>query len=152
MTLTDLISKYLVEGLLAIAGTLTVIQVVPIKINPWSSLGKWIGRFFTHDLAKSIKELNRSVQSYASKISDLERKLDEHNAIESRIRIIRFGDEIGHDILHSKNHYDQILSDITTYERYCEKNKNFKNDITGATISIIKDKYKEHSLNKSFLD
>ena len=152
MTLADLICKYSSEGILVIVGILTLIQITPIRINPWSAIGKWIGRFFTHDLIRNIMELNKTVQAYSVKLSNLEHKLDEHNAIESRIRIIRFGDEISHNILHSKNHYDQILTDITSYEKYCNENKNFKNDITGTTIEIIKKKYQEHSLNKSFLD
>lgn len=152
MTLADLICKYSSEGLLVIVGILTLIQITPIRINPWSAIGKWIGRFFTHDLIKNIRELNKTVQAYSVRLSNLERKLDEHNAIESRIRIIRFGDEITHEVLHSKNHYDQILTDITSYEKYCSQNKNFKNDITGTTIDIIKNKYREHSLNKSFLE
>ena len=152
MTLADLICKYSSEGVLVIVGILTLIQITPIRINPWSAIGKWIGQFFTHDLIKNIQELNETVQAYSARLSNLEHKLDEHNAIESRIRIIRFGDEISHNILHSKNHYDQILIDITSYEKYCNENKNFKNDITGTTINIIKDKYREHSLNKSFLD
>ena len=117
MTLADLICKYSSEGILVIVGILTLIQITPIRINPWSAIGKWIGRFFTHDLIRNIMELNKTVQAYSVKLSNLEHKLDEHNAIESRIRIIRFGDEISHNILHSKNHYDQILTDITSYEK-----------------------------------
>ena len=152
MTLADLICKYSSEGLLVIVGILTLIQITPIRINPWSAIGKWIGRFFNHDLIRNIRELNKTVQAYSVKLSNLEHKLDEHHAIESRIRIIRFGDEITHYVLHSKNHYDQILTDITYYEKYCSENKSFKNDITETTIDIIKNKYREHSLNKSFLE
>ena len=103
MTLADLICKYSSEGILVIVGILTLIQITPIRINPWSAIGKWIGRFFTHDLIRNIMELNKTVQAYSVKLSNLEHKLDEHNAIESRIRIIRFGDEISHNILHSKS-------------------------------------------------
>ena len=56
MTLADLICKYSSEGVLVIVGILTLIQITPIRINPWSAIGKWIGRFFTHDLIRNIME------------------------------------------------------------------------------------------------
>ena len=64
---------------------------------------------------------------------------DERYAVDCRARILRFNDEILHGQKHTKEHFDQALSDITTYNSYCDAHKDFKNQITvHATENILK--------------
>ena len=52
---------------------------------------------------------------------------------------------------HSKDYYDQILSDIDTYEKYCEKNPDFKNNMTVFAVENIKKCYKNCLTKHKFL-
>ena len=76
---------------------------------------------------------------------------EERDAISCRARILHFGDETIHGVRHTKEHFDQILRDITTYERYCDDHPNFENNTTVLTSQRIKDIYEECLKTKDFL-
>lgn len=114
----------------------TLIQIAPIKINPWSALARAIGRAINGEVIEKVDKLETSVES-------LNNKVDENGAKTARARILRFGDEIIHGVRHSKEHFDDILDDMTDYEHYCAEHPEFKNDKTGLTSALIKETYKE---------
>lgn len=123
---------------------LTLVQVSPIKLNPWSYIARGIGSAINKDVIEKVEEMNKKVIS-------LEKKMDERNATLCRTHILRFGDEIMHDQLHSYEHYQQILIDIDTYEKYCENHPEYKNNVAGQTIKHIKKMYQKHLDENSFL-
>ena len=73
------------------------------------------------------------------------------NAIQSRVRILRFGDEIRRGVLHSKESYDQTKMDIKTYLSYCSMDKDFENGIATANIKLIEDSYDKRMINNDFI-
>lgn len=115
---------------------MTLIQITPIKINPWSWLGKIIGRAINGEVLEKVDTLTNDVK--ALKDEDAEQW-----ASLSRSHILRFGDELLHGVPHSKEHFDQILLDISKYESYCEEHPNYKNNIANATIKQIKNTYQK---------
>lgn len=131
-------------GIIALIAGTTVIQIVPIKLNPWSWVARAIGRAINAEVIQKVDKLEKNLQ-------DLKSDTEEHTAKEYRIRILRFGDEIRHDVHHSKEHFDQILQDITEYDRYCREHPDFKNNMTEITTSRIKSIYKQCLENDSFL-
>ena len=92
---------------------MTVIQLTPIKINPWSWLGRTIGRAINGEVLTQVRELKED-------LNDHKEKSEERHATLCRAHILRFGDEILHGVLHSKEHYDNVLIDIDSYEEYCK--------------------------------
>lgn len=122
----------------------TLVEITPIKINPLSWIAKCIGRAIN-------KELVDKVDSMDKKIVAMEEKSDERDATLCRTRFLRFGDEIMHGIPHSKEHYDQTLADIDTYEMFCKSHPNYLNNVAKVTIRHIKNKYEEHLQDDSFL-
>ena len=109
---------------------LTLVQVAPIKVNPWTVLGRSIGRV-----------LNKEVMD----------KIEEGNAKNARYRIIRFNDEVKHDVKHTEEHFEQIIEDIDTYENYCSDHPHFPNGKAVHSISNIKKIYDKCSDEHSFL-
>lgn len=99
------------------------------------------------EILKAISDLDAKVEerfkSLDEKIDLVDAKGDERNAVSSRVRILRFADEMQEDRKHSKDSWDQCLSDVTEYERYCEDHPKFKNGQTAATVSYIKRIYEE---------
>ena len=53
---------------LAIVAVLSLIQITPIKIDPWSSLLRWIGRKITGELSDKIDALSDKVDKLEAKI------------------------------------------------------------------------------------
>lgn len=123
---------------------MTIIQVTPIKVNPWSWLARTIGRAINREVIDKVDALSKDVKE--NKEAD-----DEQWASLSRSHILRFGDELRHGMSHSKEHFDQILIDITKYEQYCKDHPRYLNDIANATIKHIKKTYQECLDEDNFL-
>jgi len=114
------------------------IQISPLKINPWSALGSAVGRVI--GVADIRDSLNRHIKQD-----------DERFIKQCRLRILRFNDEILQGKLHTKEHFDEILDDITEYERYCELHPGYKNSKAGMAISNVEAVYQKCLAEKGFL-
>lgn len=94
----------------------------------------------------------------ADKLDRLQRTLDAHIAedekrdiLYARRRIIDFSDECRRGTRHSEEHFNSILSDIDTYERYCNDHADFKNRQAVASIDFITEIYNECKRNNDFI-
>lgn len=124
---------------------LTLVQVSKIEINPWSWIAKIVGRAINGEVIEKVDKLDHDLQV-------LKAESEEREAITCRTRILRFGDEIMHTTTrHTKEHFDQILTDIKYYEDYCDTHVKFRNNIAVATIKHIKSVYQNCLKNNSFL-
>lgn len=112
----------------------TIIQISPIKINPWTALARRIGRAINGELMEKVDKLEKDIKQ-------LDHDAWERNAKSARARVLRFGDELIHNVHHSKEHFDDILQDITDYEKYCDDHPDFKNDRMKLTAQLIKEQY-----------
>lgn len=130
---------------------LTLIQITPIKLNPWSAIAKAVGKAINQDLASRVDALGSKVDSLETGLQRIRAESAEHEVIACRIRILRFGDEVLHGIQHSKDHFDQILMDITEYDHYCIAHPDFKNNMTELTSQRIKETYAERLEKNDFL-
>jgi len=136
----------LIGGMAGIAFLLSVfIEITPIKINPISKFLKWLGKKINGDTMEKLEQLE-------GEIAEIKETNEKQVVVNCRYRILRFGDEILHGVYHSKDHFEQILLDIDTYEKYCDKHHDFKNNITQATTEIILEQYKECRAKGTFLD
>ena len=143
MTLESLKQIFLYGGGIVFV-LLTVIQIAPIKINPWSWLGKIIGRAINAEVIEKVDRLSADVK--ANKDTD-----DQEWAELRRTHILRFGDEIRLGVSHSEEHFNQILLDIHQYNKYCDEHKSYKNDKAIATIDLIKQTYSKCLSENRFL-
>lgn len=109
---------------------LTIIQLAPIKVNPWSKIARVIG-----------SALNTDVMD----------KLNESEATNARYRILRFDDEIRHKVKHTEEHFNQIMGDIDDYERYCSSHPNYKNSKAVSAIENTRRTYEKCRRENSFL-
>ena len=66
------------------------------------------------------------------------------------MRIQRFADELYGNVLHSKEHFDLILMDITAYNNYCDTHPDFLNEKTKFAEEIIRDKYEKCMRERTF--
>lgn len=121
-----------------------VIQWLPIKVNPWSIIGKKIGRAINGEVIEKVDNLEESV-------TRLRGEMDEDRAVTARVRILRFNDELLESKKHSKESFDQCLSDIDNYEQYCEDHHEFKNNKTIMAVGNIKKCYERCLENHDFL-
>lgn len=128
----------------ALLGGSTLIQITPIKLNPWSWVAKKIGKAINGELIEKVETLD-------TKVDKLEKARGEENAENRRVRILRFSDEIQHGVLHSQEHFDQILLDITAYKKYCNEHKDFINEKTVLATERIRSAYSKRLERNDFL-
>jgi hypothetical protein len=131
--------------------SMTVIQVVPIKINPWSAVGRWLGRVINADINSKVDKLSKSIDELKRQNDLINHTIGEDRAITARVRILRFGDEVSRGIKHSEENFEQVLSDIDMYEKYCASHPKFKNNQTVMTTKVIKETYEMRLKNRDFI-
>ncbi len=139
------ISAHLPETvmLIGLAGT-TLIQVSPIEVNPWSDLARWIGRAINKEILENVGSMQETLDKHITKD-------DERYAKQCRLRILRFNDEVLQNRRHTKEHFDEILDDITEYERYCKEHPDYKNNKAAMAIHNVNRVYAECLAKNSFL-
>lgn len=105
-----------------------------------------------HDQSIQIRDgLAQSIGSLETKLDEIQDDNNRRYATTCRYRIIRFNDEILKKELHTKEHFDQVLTDIDEYEDYCERVPEYKNNKAGLAIKNIKQTYQKCLLDGDFL-
>ena len=75
----------------------------------------------------------------------------ENDAKQARRRIIVFSDECRRGMLHSSEHFDSILDDITFYRQYCDDHPKFRNEKAAHSIKYIDDVYDKTKRENAFI-
>lgn len=131
-----------VQELLAGGGGLllvmmTLVQIAPVKVNPWSWMARAIGRAIN---AEVIKKLDDHITM------DDRRTADGH-----RTRILHFNNELLREIDHTKEEFIEVLAEIDAYERYCEEHPEYPNNRAVLAIENIREVYKDRLKKHDFL-
>ena len=129
-------------GLLVLA--LTVIQLAPIKVNPWSAIAKAIGRAIN---AEVLAELERT----RIRLDDHIRTDDERAADMHRARILRFNQELIRQIPHTREEFIEVLTEIDRYQRFCREHPEYPNSRAVHAIANIGRVYDERLQKHDFL-
>lgn len=99
-------------------------------------------------IMKRLDELEKQIDT---RFNTLDEDRERDRAIQARVRVLRFGDELRIGMDHSKETFDQNNEDIDTYERYCATHPNFKNNKTIATVEYTKRIYAERLEKNDFI-
>lgn len=129
-------------GLLAVL--LTLVQIAPVKINPWSAIAKAIGKAINADVLRELDTVTQKLDTHI-------RVDDERNADSYRTRILQFNNELLREIQHTREDFIEILAVIDDYESYCRSHKEYKNNRAVCAIENIKRVYMDRLQKHDFL-
>lgn len=129
-------------GLLLLA--MTLLQIAPVQLDPWSWLAKAVGRAINADVAKELGEIKAKLDAHVT--MDDRRTADGHRA-----RILHFNNELLRDIGHTKEEFIEVLAEIDAYEEYCRSNPEYPNNRAILAIDNIREVYKERLKKRDFL-
>lgn len=137
---------------------MTLAQIAPIKINPWSAVGKWIGKVvnklgqaFNKDVIEELKTIKQAQAATQETLDDHIRMDDERNADLHRVYILRFNRELlQENVPHTREDFVEVLSEIDFYERYCKEHPEYENNRAVLAIQNIKQTYSERLQNHNF--
>jgi hypothetical protein len=145
MNITDMMN--LKTGVSVGAGILvilmTLIQIAPIKLNPWDKILTWIGNHMNADIVKRVDVIEAKLDEHIKESSDeMIRKV--------RADILSFGNTCMNGRPHTKEEFEFVISECDQYEKYIEKTQS-KNGVATATIAEIRRLYKKGLHDNSFL-
>jgi hypothetical protein len=138
------ITQFALKSAAVLLGGSWLVQLSPIQLNPWTWVFRSLGRAINGELIEELSEMKKQLDQM--KEDDAERE-----AKNARFRILRFGDECQQKVLHSQEHFDQIIEDIDAYEAFCDTHPNFKNNKAVLTIANIKSTYRKRLAANDFL-
>ena len=123
---------------------LTLVQIAPAKVNPWSAIAKAVGRAVNADVAKELCEIKKKLDDHVT--MDDRRTADGH-----RTRILHFNNELLRSIDHTEEEFNEVLAEIDAYEEYCEEHPEYPNNRAVLAIENIRSNYKERLQKHDFL-
>lgn len=121
-----------------------MVEIVPVKINPWSWLAKRLGKAANGEVIAKVDSLSAALDKH---IADDEKRQAKGN----REKILRFCDETLEGRRHSREHFDQVLEDITEYRQYCANHPEFPNDKATLAIERVEQIYRNCMEENDFL-
>ena len=116
---------------------LTLIQISPIKIDPWSSLARAIGRALNKDVLDRLSTLEDEQREIKAEVSAQKKLSDKREADGWRADILRFNMELVKHTKHTREDYIEILDIIDKYEKYCEAHKDYENNRAVHAVANI---------------
>ena len=129
---------------------LTLLQISPIKINPWSALARAIGRALNKDVLDRLATLEGEQKEIKSELVAQKALSDKREANGWRADILRFNMELVEHTRHTREDYIEILDVIGKYEAYCDSHKDYENNRAVHAISNIERCYDDRLKNNDF--
>lgn len=123
---------------------LTLVQIAPVKVNPWSWLGRTVGKAINADVSRRLDEIEKKLDGHITMD-------DRRMAASHRQRILHFNNELLRGIDHTHEEFREALSDIDDYEDYCREHPEYPNNRAVLAIENIREVYKERQRKRDFL-
>ena len=125
--------------------------LTPILVACVASSGFWAFLQWMMGRKSSNSVILDEIAKLKQDIDKLSEDMGQDRAINARVRILSFCDELQEGRKHSKDSFDQVMSDVTTYNNYCSTHPHFKNSQTAATVEYIDKIYRERLEKHDFL-
>lgn len=130
---------------------LGMIKIPKIELNIWNLIGRTVGRSINKEMMEQVNDLKEDMKGMKGEIDTLKKEEELERVRMARQRILRFNDEILFEKRHSKEHFDEILDDIDTYEEYCRTHEDYENNKAVLAIATIREVYKDCLKTHDFL-
>lgn len=137
--------------LLVFFAVMTLIQITPIKINPWSAIFKWLGKQLNTDVLVKMNALEKRIESVEKRQEDHVKESEKDELKARRMTILDFSSSILRGVNYHREKFNFMINECDTYEQYCKDNE-VKNGVAQASIAEIRRIYQEHLRNNDFLD
>ena len=120
-----------------------IIQISPIKINPWTTIFKWLSKILFNDMNEKIDKLN-------SRFDSLEKEITENEKDRIRWEILDFANSCRNGRKHTRDEYQHIITLNTKYRTLLERTHDV-NGVFELEYNYIKDLYAERLEKNDFL-
>lgn len=129
---------------------LSLIQIAPIKIDPWSRFFKCIGKMINGEVMTELKSVRDDLDGVHKELDTMKSTEERRDADAARNRILRFDDELRLKIDHSEEFFNQILDDINFYKTYCSSH-DYPNAKAESAMQNIEEVYRVCKRDNKFI-
>ena len=137
--------------LAALAALSIVIEVAPIKINPWSRFAENISKAFNKPPLNKIASVEQQLKKTNEKLDGHIANDELQKAEDARAAALRFNNELLRNIPHTREEFFEVLQKIDIYEDYCNRHKDYENNRAVHAIANINRVYDERLAKHDFL-
>lgn len=130
------LKEWLANPGVVILGAVTLIQIAPIKINPWSWIKDKLSDLIYGDVRKDIQ----SVQD----------EITEMKVQNWRWNVLDFANSCKNNRRHTLDEWKHTISQLAEYERYIERNE-ITNGVFEEDARYLREEYQKHCKMNDFL-
>lgn len=135
--MTEFIDFLIKNPVFTVIGAVTLVQISPLKLDPWKWIFKQIKNFLVGDLVDSVKDLSKDF---------LDEKINN-----KRWHVLDFSNSCRQGNRHTKEEWDHCLEELSWYEDYCEKHK-IPNGVMVECAAYLREKYRELLRTNDFMN
>lgn len=121
---------------IVLLGSVTLIQIAPIKLNPWTKIFNYIGQCVNGEMRNDLAELKRD--------------FEETKANDMRWNILNFAASCRKDEKHSREEWKHAIAQIKEYEEYT-KTKHINNGVIEEDSKYLRSLYQDRCIKNDFL-
>lgn len=147
MTLDDLF----VGGGVGVVAVLSLLEIAPIKVNPWSAIARGLGRAFNAEVLADLKAVQQAQKDTRSALDKHQAADDEYKAECHRAALLAFNTSLLRGELHTQEDFFDAFRHIDQYEDYCRSHPGYKNNRASHAIANIGRVYDERLKARDFL-
>ena len=142
----------------AVAALLGLVEISPIKINPWSAIAKAIGKAVNADVLADLQAVQNAQRETREALDkhiedDKAQKAadDEYKAETQRASFLAFNTSLLRGELHTQEDFFDAFRHIDRYEEYCRAHPGYKNNRAVHAIANIGRVYDDRLKARDFL-
>ena len=145
------LDEILLGGGLGAAAVLSLLEIAPIKVNPWRAIARGIGRAFNAEVLADLKAVQQAQQDTRSALDKHQAADDEYKAECHRAALLAFNTSLLRGELHTQEDFFDAFRHIDQYEDYCRSHPGYKNNRASHAIANIGRVYDERLKARDFL-
>ena len=123
---------------------MTLLQISPIKIDPWTALAKALGRAINAEVLSEVRDTRKRLDEHI-KVDD-EREADRYREI-----ILDFNNELMRGLGHTEEDFVEVLTIIDKYESFCKDHPDYPNSRAVHAVANIEKNYDKRLEKGDFL-
>ena len=145
------LDEILLGGGLGAAAVLSLLEIAPIKVNPWRAIARGIGRAFNAEVLADLKAVQQAQQDTRSALDKHQAADEEYKAECHRAALLAFNTSLLRGELHTQEDFFDAFRHIDKYEDYCRSHPGYKNNRASHAIANIGRVYDERLKARDFL-
>lgn len=147
---------------------LTLVEISPIKINPWGALFNYIGKrttaetnmkldnlakeftFRENELKKSHEVLANSFESLGNEIQTVKREFENKTASDKRWDILDFANSCRNGRKHGREEWMHVIAQLKEYETYVQEH-DIDNGVIEEETKYLRELYRKRCEENDFI-